>query len=359
MRKLTIFFSVATTLFMISCGKDDGPGAGPVLAPAKGIYVLSEGSFGANNTKLGYYNLETGTYTGDYFAQQNPGVPGLGDTGNDMIIYGGKLYIVMNVTSQVTVLNASTGALLSRIDFRNGTTPKSPRYATAGRGRVFVTAYDNTVSVIDTSALTIVSTINVGANPDGLAISGNYLYVANSGSFNFPDVDSTVSVVDLTTLAEIRKVTVGKNPNKVEVASNGDVYVSAYGNFSTIPASISVIDPTTNTLKTTFGPGFAYSHLRISGNLAYFHNNYGGTGTAKVYNTSTGSVVRNEFVTDGTDIDTPYGINIDDQNGDVYVSDAKDFVTAGTVTCFNKEGVRKFFFSVSPGVNPNKVVFNR
>jgi hypothetical protein len=29
------------------------------------------------------------------------------------------------------------------------------------------------------------------------------------------------------------------------------------------------------------------------------------------------------------------------------------------VTCFNKEGVKKFQFSVSPGVNPNKVVFSR
>lgn len=358
-KNVLLAISVFSAAFLFSCKKDNAGGAGPVVNPAKGIYVLSEGSFGGNNTRLGYYTLATSSFSGDYFAQQNPGQAGLGDTGNDMIVYGGKLYVVMNGTSQVTVLNVSTGALLRRIDFVNGTAPKSPRYATAARGRVFVTSYDNTVSVIDTSSLAIVQTIPVGANPDGIAASANFLYVANSGSYNFPDVDSTVSVIDLNTLSEIKKITVGKNPNKIGIAPNGDVYVTAYGNFSSIPASVSVIDGASNTLRTTLGTGFAYSHVRIHGELAYFYNNYGGAGTAKVYNTSTGTVLRNEFITDGTVITTPYGINIDEQNGDVYIADSKDFVSAGEVVCFSADGKKKFSFSVSPGVNPNKVVFNR
>ena len=154
----------------------------------------------------------------EIFRAAEPGQAGLGDTGNDMIIYGSKLYVVMNGTSQVTVINASTGSLIRRIDFVDGANPKSPRYATAARGRVFVTSYDNTVSVIDTSSLSIVGSVTVGANPDGIAATNNYLYVANSGSYNFPDVDSTVSVIDINTLTETRKITVGKNPNKIEVA---------------------------------------------------------------------------------------------------------------------------------------------
>lgn len=358
--KRSAFAAALLTLIMFnSCKKDEQVNNGPVVNPATGIYVLSEGSFGGNNTTLGYYSIPNSSFTGNFFGQQNPGQAGLGDTGNDMIIYGSKLYVVMNGTSQVTVINASTGSLIRRIDFVDGANPKSPRYATAARGRVFVTSYDNTVSVIDTSSLSIVGSVTVGANPDGIAATNNYLYVANSGSYNFPDVDSTVSVIDINTLTETRKITVGKNPNKIEVAPNGDVYVSCYGNFSSIPASISIIDGTTNTLRTTLGSGFAYSHVRISGELAYFYNNYGGSGTAKVYNTATNTVVRNEFITDGTAITTPYGINIDEQNGDVYITDAKDYVSAGTVTCFSKEGVRKFSFSATPGVNPNKVVFNR
>jgi YVTN family beta-propeller protein len=358
MKRNLIKWLLPVLLIMQACSKDNDFPA-PVTPPAKGLYVVSEGGFGMSNTKLGFYNLGTSTFAGDYFVQQNPGQTGLGDTGNDAIIYGGKLYIVMNVSSQVVVLDALDGTLLKRIDF--GTVPdfKNPRYAASARGKVYVTASDNSVSIIDTTSLNITGSIAVGANPEGIAVWGNYAYVANSGGFNFPDVDSTVSVIDLNTSLEIKKIKVGLNPNKVEVADNGDVYVSAYGNFGSVPAGISVINSTANTLKSTLGAGYQYSHVRISGNTAYFYNNYGGAGTAKVYNTDTNTDIRTEFVTDGTVITTPYGINIDEQNGDVYIMDAKDYTTAGAVTCFSSLGVKKFSFSVTPGVSPNRVVFSR
>lgn len=353
---------LASVMLLNACKKDEPVPAvpGPVeLSPAVGEYVLSEGSFNGNNTKLSFYTNGTASVTGDFFLQQNPSIPsGLGDTGNDMIIYGEKLYVVVNVSGRVTVLNASNATFIKNISFINGTVNKQPRYATAARGKIYVTAYDNTVSVIDTTSLSIVKTITVGANPEGIAASANFLYVANSGGFNAVP-DSTVSLIDLNTETEIKKIKVGVNPNKIEISKNGNVYVSAYGNFTTIPASVYMINGGTNANGTNLGVGFNYSHLRIFGDLAYFYNNYGGAGTAKVYNTATGTVVRNEFVTDGTIIQNPYGINIDEQNGDVYIADAVDFSTAGKVLCFNSAGVKKFSFSVAPGINPNKVLFKR
>ena len=360
MKKNLYKWLLPALFIMQACSKDDTT-PNPVTPPAKGLYVLSEGGIGSNNTKLGFYTLATNNFTGDYFVQQNPTETGLGDTGNDGIIYGGKIYIVMNFTSQVVVLNTNGGALLKRINF---ITPpaikKEPRYAVGVRGKVYVTATDNTVSIIDTTSLAISGSIAVGANPEGIAVKGNYLYVANSGSRNYPNVDSTVSVVDLNTSAEIKKIKVGLNPNKVAVAANGDVYVSAYGDFSPAgPASISVINSNSNTLKTTLGSAYQYSHVTIFGNIAYFFNNYGGAGTARVYNTDTNTDIRAEFITDGTVITTPYSVSVDEQNGDVYITDAKNYVSAGAVTCFDKDGKKKFTFSVAPGVSPNKVLFNR
>ena len=330
-----------------------------VLAPATGVYVLSEGGFGSNNTKLSFYTNATSSVTGDYFLQQNPTITtGLGDTGNDMITYGSKLYIVMNVSGRVTVLNANNGTFIKNISFIDGTVNKQPRYACAARGKVYVTAYDNKVSVIDTASLTIANTIDVGPNPEGIAASANYLYVANSGGYNLIP-DSTVSLIDLNTETEIRKIKVGVNPNRVQINQGGNIFVSAYGNFSNKPASISVINGTTNLTSINLGPNFAYSHIRIAGDLAYIFNNYGGIGTAKVFNSATNTFVRNEFVTDNTIITTAYGIDVDELTGDVYITDAKNYVTAGTVTCFGSEGKKKFSFSTAPGVSPNKVVFRR
>ncbi|HRE62413.1 MAG TPA: YncE family protein [Ferruginibacter sp.] len=352
-------------LIMQACSKDD-TNPFPVTPAAKGLYVISEGGSTPNSAKLGFYNLGSSSFTGDYFVQQNPTETALGSIANDAIVYGGKLYIIMNVSSEVLVLNPYTGTLIKRISFGTAPNLKSPRYAVGARGKVFVTAYDNTVTSVDTITLTLGSSITVGQDPEGIAVHGNFLYVANSGGLNYPDVDSTVSVIDLNTNTEIKKIKVGYNPNKVEVAANGDIYVSAYGvGFPTppapvIPSSVSIINSTTNLLKTTLSTtNYGYSHVRISGNIAYFFNNYGGAGTAKVYNTETNTDIRSEFITDGTTITTPYGISIDEQNGDVYIMDAKDYTSAGSVTCFDKEGKKKFSFSTTPGVNPNKVVFSR
>ena len=358
------FFAILITglVALNACKKDDNVVIpAPVLSPATGVYVLCEGGFGGNNATLAYRNVASGVVAADFYRQQNPTqTGGLGDLANDAIIYGSKLYIVMNGSGNVTVLNASTGVLLGKVSFINGSGNKSPRYAVGALGKVYVSSFDNTVSIIDTTSLAITGTINVGANPEGMATYGDYLYVANSGGLN-PVFDSTVSVVDLNSNLEIKKITVGLNPQKIEVNSVGDVYVSGYGNaFSTpsIPPFISVISAATNTLKTNLGAAYAYDHIRIHNDTAYLYNNYGG-GDCKVINTLNNLVIRNSFITDGTVIQTSYGINIDEQNGDVYITDAINFSSPGEVTCFNRNGVKKFSFSVSPGIIPNKVLFAR
>jgi YVTN family beta-propeller protein len=356
-------FAVLSTVFLLNACKkiEDTSTVLPVeIAPSVGAYILSEGSYNGNDTKLSFYNKINSTVTGDYFLQQNPSITiGLGGLGNDIIQYGSKLYVVMDRSGLVTVLNAGNATFIKNISFKIGNFNKEPRYAAAAKGKVYVTAYDNTVSVIDTSLLTITKTIVVGNNPEGIAAFSNYLYVANSGGLNYPNLDSTVSLIDLNTELEVRKIKVGLSPYKVEINAAGNVFVSAYGNYPTIPPSISFINGAANTSSVNLGSNFSYSNIRISGDIAYLYNNYGGTGTAKVYNSALNTIVRNEFITDGTAIQTPYGINVDEQNGDVYITDAKDFISAGSVTCFGSNGVKKFSFSVSPGVNPNKIIFKR
>ena len=349
-------------LVLNACKKDDTPAVTPpVVNGSAGAYILSEGNFGTNNTKLAFYTVASAQVTGDFFLQQNPTIPaGLGDTGNDGIIYGSKLYIIMNGSGNVTVLNAANATFVKTIT--GFTAFSGPRYAVGTRGKVYVTAYDNSVKVIDTTSLTIVKTIPVGANPEGIAVADHYLYVANSGAFN-PTPDSTVSLIDLNTELEVRKIKVGVNPNKVEVTANGNVFVSSYGNFGSIAPSVSIVNTANNTTSVPLGTGFTYSHIRAFGNLLYCYNNYPPFGGSpipqiKVFNAATGFVARNEFVTDGTPVTASYGVNVD-QNGDVWIADAGNFTTSGKVTCFNEAGVKKFSFSTAPGISPNKIIFKQ
>jgi YVTN family beta-propeller protein len=65
------------------------------------------------------------------------------------------------------------------------------------------------VSVIDVAANTVPATINVGINPEGIAITpdGTRVYVANSGSGAY-----NVSVIDTAANKVVASVAVGTTP---------------------------------------------------------------------------------------------------------------------------------------------------
>jgi YVTN family beta-propeller protein len=91
------------------------------LNPSKTIFskdnnsliVLNEGKYEANNAGLNLYNLTTSTNTENYFLSKNN--RGLGDTGQDMIRYGSKIYIAVYKSSIVEVINANTGVTIKTI----------------------------------------------------------------------------------------------------------------------------------------------------------------------------------------------------------------------------------------------------
>lgn len=354
-KKNLLPWALALMVLAASCSKDDVNPGGPVLSPAQGVYVLSEGS--SNNATLGYYALGSGTFTGNFYQQQNPSQSGLGNIGNDMTIYGGKLYIVVNVSSDVVVLNAANGTFIRRIAFKDGSADKQPRYALGAKGKVFVTCYDGTVAVVDTTSLTITNNIAVGTNPEGIALSGENLYVANSGGLNFPDYDSTLSVVNINSLTEVAKIKVGVNPLSVAADDQGFVYVGCTGNYSSIPAKLVKVKISDRSIVKSADT--AVGRIHVYNNQLWVTGGYLGSPYVRTLSTTDFSQTRANFVTDGTTITLPHGLDIDEQNGDVYVTDARDYVSSGQLLCFDKTGKKKFAVNTTPGIIPTKVVFNR
>jgi len=354
MKKILIPLLFAGLLFTISsCSKNDNSTPTPPVQVTTGLYVLDEGVFNNNNTMLTYYNFSTNTQTTDFFANVNGS--GLGDTGNDIIIYGGKLYIVMNVSSYIEVADALTAREITKIDMKNNGVARQPRYAVGYKNKLLVSSYDGTVAVIDTTSLTIDKFITVGSNPEQLKVANDKLFVANSGGLNYPDFDSTVSVVDLSTFTETKKIVVGLDPVKMAADTNGNVFVVANGNYANIPPKSVQIDAKAETVKQSIDSNVYV--IRVSGDKLYATSGFGAGKKVIVFNTSDLSVVQDNFITDGTPIASMYGLNIDAETGDVYITDAKDYTSPGEVFCFDKNGVKKFSFSVTPGINPDKVVF--
>jgi len=350
MKKKSILLVALIAMFAASCKKDD---INDVEQPkiTKGLYVLNEGLFSQNNTTLTFYNATNNTTSTDIFASANGS--GLGDTGNDLIIYGSKIYIVMNGSSYVQVAAAATAKNIAKIEFKtSGGAPRLPRYALPYKNKVLVSSYDGTVAVIDTSSLKVDKFIAVGANPEMMTIAGDKLFVSNSGGFN-PVPDSTVSIVDLLTMTETRKVTVGVNPGGITSDDAGNVYVACTGNYGSIKPSLVKFNSSTGAIikkaDTTVGKIHFYNgQLFVTGG-------YLGVNAVRVLNTSDFKQAAPNFVTDGSTIISPYGLTIDNANGDVFVTDAKNYTSSGEVFCFDKAGKKKYSFSVTPGINPNSV----
>ncbi|WP_321330955.1 YncE family protein [uncultured Bacteroides sp.] len=320
------------------------------------LYVLNEGLFNLNNSTLMRYSFSSGTSVKNYFRQINN--RGLGDTANDMGIYGSKLYIVVNVSSQIEVMDLNSGISLAQIPMlsQNGSS-RQPRYITFAEGKAYVCSFDGTVARIDTTSLTVDAYTAAGRNPDGICVQNEKLYVSNSGGLDSPNYDNTVSVIDLATFTEIKKITVGSNPGKILPDKYGDVYVVTRGNLKTDNYHFVQINSQTDEVTHVFDS--AVLNFAINDDYAYLYNyDYtSGKSWIKVFNVRTETMERENFITDGTTLTTPYGINVNPYNSNIYITDAYDYKVTGDVLCFNPQGQLQFRLS-NVGLNPNTIAFS-
>ena len=112
--------------------------------------------------------------------------------------------------------------------------------------------YTNDCSIIDMQSMTVSGNIQVGANPEGIAIANKKLYVANSG-FGY---GSSVLVVSVNNDQVTDELTVGDNPITLQVDDdNGLVYIlcsGSYGDFGDpnddTPGSLWKIDANSDTI---------------------------------------------------------------------------------------------------------------
>ncbi len=320
------------------------------------LYVLSEGLFNMNNSTLMRYSFKNSSMNKNYFQTINN--RGLGDTANDMSIYGSKLYIVVNVSSQIEVVDLNTGTSIAQIAMTgNNGSSRQPRYITFNEGKAYVCSFDGTVARIDTTSLSIEAYTNVGENPDGLCIQNNKLYVSNSGGLNSPNYDNSVSVVDLNSFTETKKIIVGNNPGKILPDKYGNVYVVTRGNMQKGDYHFVEIDSQTDRVVKTYN--YAVLNFAINDNYAYLYNYDYATSQSwiKVFNIQTESIERENFITDGTTVTTPYGINVNPYSGNVYITDAYDYKVTGDVLCFSPQGTLLSRYK-DIGINPNTIAFS-
>lgn len=346
------YASLMLLLLLVSCKKETPVDTNDHFTLDNGMLVLCEGLFQQNNSSISWVRDDNSLIDNQFFLN-NTG-RSLGDTGNDMIRYGNKIYIVVNVSSTIEVLSAIDFSPIKQISMLAGSVAKQPRVACSHNGKIYISCFDGFVDVMDTSSLTITQRIAVGPNPEGVAVANNKLYVANSGGLNSQNMDSTVSVIDLSSNTEIDRIVVGLNPGTVLADNDGDIYVISRGDYSAIPSRLHRINSVSDQLVQSFP--FDASGLTIGpeGLIVTNYNYTSQSMSVRSFNTSTETIAGSELL-NLTGVSTLYGVHYRSSTGEFYVTDAMGFTNSGYVRKFDASGQLLESFHV--GLNPSKIIF--
>lgn len=361
--KLKVTYTILVLIFLfISCRKDEMiylSDKDKVTPPNntsfyKGFYLLNEGNMGMNRATIDYFNYDDGVYITDIFSERNPEITKeLGDVGNDIMIYGNKAYATINVSNFIEVFNVKTGKHIAQIHLPNC------RYLTKHNGKVYVSSYAGKVEInpnaergfvaeIDTISLNITRQVTVGYQPEQLVVANNRIYVANSGGYRVPDYDTTVSVIDLYSFKEVKKIEVAINLHRMQLAENGNIYVSSKGDDYDTPPNLYVINSKSETVTDTLN--IPVSNMTIDDNKLYYYaqsfsyNTGQSSSTYGILDVTTNQILSDHIITDGTEkqILIPYGLSINPETKEIFITDAQDYVGTGFVYCFSPEGKLKW-----------------
>ena len=383
MKRFPLFYIACLILAVVSSCREDfyiipsqnqDTGVAPTRGNILGMYVLNEGNMGSNKASIDFLDLDenkpTVHYLRNIYSERNPNVvKELGDVGNDIKIYGSKLWIVVNVSNKVEVATADSCKRITQINIPNC------RYLAFKDGFAYVSSYVGPVKFdkdaplgmvykVDTVDFKKKDSVVVGYQPEELCIVDNKLYVANSGGYRAPNYDHTLSEIDLTTFKEIRKIKVGLNPHHCQVDHYGQIWVTSRGNYNDVPSRIYRLYKGRNQLYEVMDSiDTPVSGLSIVGDSLYYYGTAWNNATA-TNNISYGLInVRTHKIIDTNlfsapqlkAITMPYGIIVNPTNRDFYLMDAKNYVSSGSLLHFKSDGT--YDWSVQTGDIPGHATF--
>lgn len=375
MKTINLILALSLIVATSSCRKElevipptDTAVTPPFEGSVTGFYLLNEGNMGSNKASLDFFDYTSGIYMKNIFPIRNPMVAReLGDVGNDLQIYGKKLYAVINCSNFVEVMDSRDAGHITQISIPNC------RYITFDKGYAYVSSYAGPVEMdpnsrkgyvakIDTTTLQVVDECIVGYQPEEMVILNGKLYVANSGGYRVPDYDHTVSVIDLATFQVINTIDVAINLHRMEKDRFGNIYVSSRGDSYDIHPQTFIIssasDEVTDDLEL-----LPVSDMAMCGDsllvVCSSWNNFTNSNEISyaIYDVVRKEIVSRNLITDGTDSDIriPYGIAVNPETKEFFIADAKDYVTPGTLYCYSRDGVRKWM--VTTGDIPAHIAF--
>lgn len=351
--KHSYFLALLLLLLGVGCDKQPpqlGPEPGDCLpltypisdplageAPSERVWILNEGNFQWGNASLGWYEPSSASYFPSVFdsLEQEP----LGDVLQSMAFWEGKAYLVVNNSGKIEVLDAEWGLRTGTI---TGLT--SPRYflgLTAEKAYV-TDLYADAVSVVDLEAETVAGSIPLPGWTEQMQLAANQVFITNPER-------PWLYVVDPTTDQLVDSIALRRGGSALVQDGQGDLWVACGEDMQdSTAAALYRIDPVTRSVAATyeFPAGERPGSLAISpdGQWLYFLQD-----GLRVMATDAAALPDCATIEAGGGLF--YGLAVDPANGDVYLSDAVDYVQRGVLLRYDRNlaPVDEFRAGIIPG----------
>ncbi len=353
------FYYIALVLFSLSlftsCDNEDDNGggqSGQETVFGQGVFILNEGNY-TNQIQgsLSHVSYESGEIANGLFYSVNN--RWLGSTPNSMVIdpVTGEIYIACTDDNRVEVTDGN----LKSVGF---ITVVQPREMVLSDGCLYVSCYGGKVVKIDTKTRKMVGESEIiGANLEGIAVRGGFIYVCNSWN---PDWTYNAEVVKLnaSTLEKVSVLKVATNPTTLK-SSGTDLYLLSSGNYADVQSQIQKIDSADRVEYLCDGTFFDVKDENLF--VIDSRTDFTTGETANSYFLYSWKNGRKDFIPP-CELFAPCAIGVDSKCGRIVIASYRkgsygfaDYSAKGDITVFDLDS--KEYQQFEAGVNPSVLVF--
>ena len=358
MKRINLFLLAFVAALLFSC-KPDQPVDPNAFTVGSGVLVLNEGNYQVSNASLTFYDPVADTVTNNLFYKVNDAP--LGDVAESMALVDGKLYIVVNNSNYIYKVDANSMVCDTTKPFKltDFYSPREMHFVNLQKAYVS-DLMGMGLWIINPQDMSHCGFVETGKTTEKMVQVGNELYVSN-WSYYYIDAAShdsynTVQVIDMNNDVKVADVMVGKEPNTMVVDKNSHVWVLCEGRSWDVgygeKPSLWEIDPILKTAQRRF---------EFDGTAQILKSNPAGDQFYVIYNNEVrrfdlGSMSLSETFSIAAEPGTLfYNMAVDPKTGDIYVTDAKNYVMNGMVYRYSNDGV--LLSSFEAGIIPSAMLF--
>lgn len=328
-------FLVLTTLLFLSCSEKGAPETEQFEQLERSLLIACEGNYQQANASLSNYVPSTMSFENEVFKRANGQL--LGDTAQSLTLYDDKVWIAASNSGIIYAIDKSSYLEVGRI---TGLT--APRYIYfLSEEKAYVTQiWDNRIAIVNPKTYSVTGYIETAmesstASTDQMVKLGDYIYV-NCWSYQ-----NRLLKIDTRTDRVVAELEVGVQPCAIVADKRGKLWtLTDGGGWDGNPAGYEApalvrVDTESFTIDKRFemplGNSFSKLLLNSEGDTLYWLAD----GVQRM-SIDSEELPKSSFI--AADFAYCYGLAIDPESEDIYVSDALDFVQSGVVVRFSASG---------------------